>query len=404
MGRHLALAALLAAWIVPTSVPAWGQETPREFDVVATDLEFPTNVAVASDGRIFFTEKNTGRVRIIEDGRLRPRPFTTFDVYSSGEAGLLGVALDPAFPDEPWVYLYYTTFEDGRLVRVRAEGNQGGEMETLVSGIPSATFHNGGDLAFGEDGTLFLVLGDHGIEAEAQEPNATGGRIMRVNPDGSIPEDNPLGAQNLTYSLGHRNSFGLCVDPQTGTLWETENGPSSNDEVNRIEPGGNYGWPGVLGAEGESGFIDPALDIPEIIVPTGCAFHAGAGPGSEVTDALYFGDYLGTLHRVRLSEDRREVEADETLLSGLSPIIDVHRGPDGRLYVATSVSILAGPRETEPSPSPVPSPSPSVAPTATAATPVAQPPAGGGGGAFPWILGGAGVVVLAGLFLLIRRR
>ncbi len=402
MGRRLVLAALLAAWLVPT--PARGQETTREFDVVATDLEFPTNMAVAPDGRIFFTEKNTGRVRIIEEGQLLPRPFTTFEVYSSGEAGLLGVALDPAFPDEPWVYLYYTTFEDGHLVRVRAEGNQGGEMETLVSGIPSATFHNGGDLAFGQDGTLFLVLGDHGIEAEAQEPNGTGGRIMRVNPDGSIPEDNPLGGQNLTYSLGHRNSFGLCVDPQTGTLWETENGPDSNDEVNRIEPGGNYGWPGVLGAEGESGFIDPALDYPDIIIPTGCAFHAGAGEGSEVTDALYFGDYLGTLHRVSLSEDRREVEEDEALLSGLPPIIDVHRGPDGRLYVATTVSIMAGPTETEPPPTQEPSPSPSAPPTTTPASPAPSPAEGEGGGALPWVAAGVGIAALAGLFFLLRRR
>jgi glucose/arabinose dehydrogenase len=403
MGRSLALAAFLAAWILPGFVPAWGQETQREFDVVASDLDFPTNVAVSPDGRIFFTEKNTGRVRIIEDGRLRPRPFTTIPVYSGGEAGLLGLALDPAFPDESWVYLYFTTFEHGRLVRIQAEGNEGGRTEILVDGIPTASFHNGGDLAFGQDGTLFLVLGDHGIDEEAQDPNATGGRIMRVDPDGSIPEDNPFGARNLTYSLGHRNSFGLCIDPQSGTLWETENGPSSDDEVNRIEPGGNYGWPLFLGSGSDEGFIDPALPIPEIIVPTGCAFFAGAGAGSELTDALYFGDYLGTLHRVTLSGDRTRVEADDAVVTGLSPIIDVHRGPDGRLYVATTVSILAGPRETQPTTSPSPSSSPSAPATPTAA-PGPRTAADDGGGALPWILGGAAVAALAGLFLLIRRR
>jgi glucose/arabinose dehydrogenase len=401
MRRALAFAAL-CMFLVHCEA-AKGQAA-GEFEVVASDLEFPTNVAVAPDGRIFFTEKNTGRVRIIENGRLRPRPFATIPVYAGGEAGMLGLALHPEFPDEPWVYLYYTTPEDGRLVRVRAEGNEGGRMETLLDGIPTASFHNGGDLAFGLDGTLFLVLGDRTDESLAQDPDSTGGKILRFNPDGSIPDDNPFGGSNPGYSMGHRNSFGLCVDPQTGTLWETENGPSSDDEVNRIEPGGNYGWPLFLGPGSDEGFIDPVLPIPEIIVPTGCAFFGGAGPGSELTDALYFGDYRGTLHRVTLSGDRTRVEADDALLTGLSPIIDVHRGPDGSLYVATTVSVLAGPQETEPSPSPAPSPSPSVAPTATAATPVPRLPADDGGGALPWVLGGAGVAALAGLFLLIGRR
>jgi hypothetical protein len=154
------------------------------------------------------------------------------------ETGLLGVAVDPAFPDEPWVYAYYTgTDVMNHLVRIRAEGTAGPRSRPLLDLLPAtAGWHNGGDLAFGPDGKLYVSVGDGHDGSRSQDPNGIGGRILRLNPDGSIPDDNPLGPGNPTFALGIRNSFGLCFDPETGELWETENGPTEWDEINLIGP------------------------------------------------------------------------------------------------------------------------------------------------------------------------
>ena len=169
-----------------------------------------------------------------------------------------------------------------RLARIRAD-DLAAPPEALLDALTTEHgYHNGGDLVFGGDGKLYVAVGEVHEAERAQDPDDLGGKILRLNPDGSTPSDGPFGPENAAYSMGHRNSFGLCVDPSTGDLWETENGPGSDDEVNRIEPGGNYGWPDQLGPGGEPAFIDPVLDFPEVIVPTGCAVWQGD---------LYFGAY-----------------------------------------------------------------------------------------------------------------
>ena len=190
-------------------------------------------------------------------------------------------------------------------------------------------YHNGGDIVFGGDGKLYLSVGEVHEAERAQDPNDIGGKILRLNPDGTVPSDNPFGAGNPAYSMGHRNSFGLCVDPSNGDLWETENGPGSDDEVNLIEPGGNYGWPDQLGPGGEPAFIDPVLDFPEVIVPTGCAVWRGD---------LYFGAYgTGLLYRLPLppASDAHAVVVND-MGAGVT---DLEVGPDGDLYVATTDAI-----------------------------------------------------------------
>lgn len=356
-------------------------------------LDFPTNMAFAPDGRLFFTEKDTGRVRIARDGRVLERPFTEVPATNEAESGLLGLALHPAFPDEPWVYLYFSSRRNGNnvLVRVRAEGDRGGERERILLALPVSPYHDGGDIAFGPDGKLYAVVGEAHDPPRAQDPNDLGGKVLRLEPDGGVPDDNPVAPGNPAFSLGHRNSFGLCFDPESGALWETENGPSEHDEVNLVLPGANYGWPEVLGPAGDERFVDPAIDFPEIIVPTGCAFYPHPHLGRRSEGALFFGDFNGTLHRAILGDQRTAVRRHAPYLQGLGGITDVAVGPDERLYVATTDRILRLPEAVpEPAPTtPAPGPSPSPAPP--------PPPEEEQEGGVPlgWILGGAAVAAVA---------
>jgi glucose/arabinose dehydrogenase len=317
---------VLAAAPSPTPVTMTRPQT------YLADAAFPTNMAFAPDGRLFFTEKDTGAVRIIQDGRLLPDPFATFPVTEGGETGLLGIAIDPNFPTQPWVYftLSYKPTDMNRLLRAKAEGNGTRQVEPVRDLLSAqAGYHNGGDIAFGPDGKLYVTVGEVHDETRAQDPNDIGGKILRLNPDGTVPDDNPLGTDNPAYSMGHRNSFGICFDPATGDLWETENGPDSHDEVNRIEAGGNYGWPDQLGPGGAPTYIDPVLDFPAILAPTGCAvWH----------NELWFGDIGGGLHRYPLPIDPAEPQGGlvTTLPSGVT---DLEVGPDDALYISTMDSI-----------------------------------------------------------------
>jgi len=319
---------------------------------LAGDLDFPTNLAVAGDGRVFFTEKDTGLVRIIKNGRLLPDPFATLDVVPGAERGLLGVALHPEFPEEPWVYVVYSDATDGmnRLSRIRANGDVGVEVQPLLDLVPATSgYHNGGDLTFGRDGTLYVTVGEAHETERAQDPGDVGGKVLRVAPDGSIPADNPFGPDSPVYSLGHRNSFGICADPESGAVWETENGPSSWDEINRIEPGGNYGWPIHLGPGGPPAFEEPVLAFEEIIVPTGCAVAGDRG-------GLYFGDFRGNLHRVVIpGQGGNDRSPEEDIVATFEEgITDVARGPSGELYVATRDSIWLIDARPTPSPTSIP--------------------------------------------------
>lgn len=399
MRRILALVAvtLTAAGLLAPPAPA---QEPR-FQTFADGLDFVTNMAFARDGRLFFTEKG-GQVRIIENGRVRSRPFAAVPVTATAEAGLLGIALHPRFPDAPWVYLY-SSGEDGRnrLLRIRADGNRGSRPRTVLDLLPVNAYHNGGDIAFGPDGRLYIIVGESHDQDRAQNPDDVGGKVLRLNDDGTVPRDNPFGSDNPVFSMGHRNSFGLCFDPRTGNLWETENGPESNDEINLIRPGGHYGWPQLMGSGGAPEFIDPEIVFPQVIVPTGCAFYPHAHLGKRARGTLFFGDFQGTLHQARLRPNRAGVLRDREYASGLPGITDVQVGPDERLYVSTAESIVRLPRripkQEEPPEEEPESPSPRAA----------IPPAGPEDGGAPWVpwavAGGIAAVAIPGLALLARR-
>ena len=367
--------------LVASAVPA---SAVVETEKIVDGANFPTNLAVAPDGRIFYTEKDTGQVRVVEDDQLLEEPFATFAITEKPETGLLGIALDPAFPREPWVYVLYSDVQTGHneLVRLRAEGNTGVDQESVLQLLSTeAGYHNGGDLAFGADGKLYVTVGEAHLPELAQDEDELHGKILRLNPDGSIPEDNPFGGDNPAYTLGHRNSFGICVDGGTDEIWETENGPSENDEVNRITAGSNYGWPKVSGPSDEEEFVSPVLNYPEIIVPTGCA---------AFNSKVLFGDFAGRLHAFDANNPVDTIA--DTLPAGIT---DVHATKDGVLYVSTQDAIYRV-KDLEVTLSEPDSPEPS-------ASAAAGSSGEGSTSTVAWITGGVALIlVLAGGFALRR--
>ena len=331
--RLVPLAVLLTAALAPSTARA-----QEGFEREVEGFGFAVNLAFAQDGTMFVADKDVGEIRIVRDGEILDRPFATLPVQVTvNETGLLGVAVDPAFPGEPWVYAYYTgTDVMNHLVRIRADGDRGTEIQPLLDLLPAtAGWHNGGDLAFGPDGKLYVSVGDGHDGSRSQDPNGIGGRILRLNPDGSIPDDNPLGPGNLTFALGIRNSFGLCFDPETGELWETENGPNEWDEINLIRAGGNYGWPEHLGPGGDPEFVPPVLAFQDPIVITGCA-------GSVADGGLFFGEgYSGNLRRMVLpgsgADDTTPV--DEVVGTFDGGVTDVELDADGSLWVVTPTAL-----------------------------------------------------------------
>jgi glucose/arabinose dehydrogenase len=377
----------VATFVIATALaaPAAAELESRPF---LDDLAFPTNMAFLPDGTLLFTEKETGNVRVVTPGgALIDRPFITLAVIPDAERGLLGIAVHPDFERDPWVYLYRSDPADGlnRLVRVRADGLVAeAQPETLLDGLSAvAGYHNGGDLAFAADGSLFVALGEAHESDRAQDETDLGGKIVRLTASGGVPPDNPFGPDNPVWSIGHRNSFGLCVDPATGTLWETENGPDVDDEVNVIEPGGNYGWPAVTGISDDDEFIDPLLVFRDTIALTGCAVVGGD---------LWFGSFDGRLWRMPASADAA-AEAEE-IARFPAGVTDVLLGPDGALYVATADSIWSLRLDAASGSTPAPTPTRSDPPSATLSPQVVA--TSDGGDAWRPGIAIAALVVLAG--------
>lgn len=312
---------------------------------LAEGLEWPVSFAFAADGRIFFNERLTGRIRVIEGGQVVEASVANVTVVTQGEQGLLGLALDPAFPVRPWIYIYHTYAnaslgrDANRVVRFWA-GAGGPRSEVLLDPIPAALIHNGGQLGFAPDGTLFVTTGDAGVPGAAQDNRSLSGKVLRIHADGTVPPDNPI-AGSPVYSLGHRNVFGLAFHPLTGRAYVSENGPTSDDEVNALAAGRNYGWPLVTGAAGDPRFVDPVVTYPEVIAPTGLAFYTGA----EAIDwwgNLFLGDWnRGVLQRIVLAPPAFDrVLANETIDDvGPGGILDLEMSPDLRLHFSTPEGI-----------------------------------------------------------------
>jgi glucose/arabinose dehydrogenase len=323
---------------------------PYTQEVLASKLNVPWDMDIASDGRIFFTERG-GLVRVIEKGKLLEQPAYKFEKPFSqkGESGLLGLVLDRDFANNHILYIYHSYEEAGetrnQVLRMTESSNQLKLDKVLIDNLPGAQNHDGGRVKIGPDGLLYITSGDAGKSSMAQDVSQLGGKILRIHTDGSIPKDNPF-PDSPVYSLGHRNPQGLAWHPVTGKLFSTEHGQSAHDEFNLIESGANYGWPLIEGDVSEVAVKDKSklgpgtLKLPlahsgdETWAPSGITFITkGPWQGN-----LLAANLRGTqLLRVVLGSDQQSIQQLMPLFKGeLGRIRNVMEGPDGSIYIMTN--------------------------------------------------------------------
>ena len=303
--------------------------------VIAESLVVPWAIAFLPDKTMLVTER-PGRVRFVDaKGSLDASPVVTVpEAVEIGEGGLLGIALHPDFSANRWVYLYYTYAGSGnntfnRVVRMTYKDKKLINEQIIVDEIPGAANHNGGRIKFGPDKYLYITTGDAQNPSQAQVTNALGGKILRVTDDGKPAPGNPF--NNLVYSYGHRNPQGLAWDDR-GQLWSTEHGPSGsqtgNDEVNKIEPGKNYGWPEIQGDQKKEGMEKP-------VVNSGFATTWAPAGAVIISGSLFFSGLRGqALYQAKINDNPVIVNA--YFQNEFGRIREVVVGPDGMLYITTS--------------------------------------------------------------------
>ncbi len=314
---------------------------------VATDLDTPWEILWGPDSWLWVTER-PGRISRInpETGEQRTLAVLS-DVYEQGESGLLGMALHPNFADSPHVFVAYTWREGSqileRIVRFTYDGSVLGDMRVLLDRIPGATIHDGCRLLILPDRTLLVTTGDANVASRAQDLQSLSGKVLRLRLDGTIPDDNPFPGSPV-WSLGHRNAQGLAW--HEGILYSSEHGPNSDDEINIIERGRNYGWPDVMGycdspTEAEfcrtNAVAEPIAVWTPTIAPCGLTYYAG-GQIPQWENSLV----LTTLKASRLivltlDSTRRRVMSQQQYLAGqLGRLRCVCVSPDGRVFLGTS--------------------------------------------------------------------
>ena len=354
IARALAVAGLVAAALGAAGSDAAGAVALPDgvrVETVVADANFPVAMAWAPDGRLFYTEKS-GRIRIVEDGVLRDEPFASIEVDDFFERGLLGIAIDPNFSANGYVYTYFTHPEpvSHRLVRYRDEGGLGVEPVVLLDVVnpTGAGNHNGGNIHFGPDGLLYVTIGENAAPAFSQRLDTPLGKILRIRPaDGSAPPDNPFyddgdpqsGNDDRIWAWGLRNSFDFAFHPSTGEMFATENGPGCDDEINRISSGSNYGWrPGSPCSDPHSGFVPPLWRFSTPIALTGVTFANGATIPGVQGDMFVCAWNTSALMRFSATDASfRELTGFETWDAPCQT--DVTVGPDGALYVSDQTTI-----------------------------------------------------------------
>jgi glucose/arabinose dehydrogenase len=316
----------------PESTTANAGPVRVETSVVATGLEAPWGLVFTPGGEALVTERDSGRLLSV-DASGGVEELQTLPAGGVGEGGLLGLALSPDYERDGLIYVYYSTDTDNRVVRFR----EGEDPEPILTGIPVNSFHNGGRIAFGPDGNLYAGTGDAGDRPSSQDTNSLAGKILRLTPDAEVPEDNPF-PNNPLYSYGHRNVQGLTWDAN-GQLYASEFGQDTYDEVNRIVPGGNYGWPEVEGEGSEgSGFVDPIATF----FPTSEASPSGVEILKGGAIPQWEGDFFMAalrgqrLYRLDLDESGAVVDQEELLQGEAGRLRHIAQAPDGSLWVLTS--------------------------------------------------------------------
>jgi len=321
-------------------------------EVWVENLEIPWSLLFLPDGRALVSER-PGRIRLIREGKVEKNPYATLNVAHVGEGGLMGLAIHPTFPQKSYLYAMHTYRKDGglynRVVRLKDLGDRAEFERVLLDDIPGGRNHNGGRIAFGPDGHLYVSAGEIFKAELAQNLNSLGGKILRITEEGRIPDDNPFKGSPI-YSYGHRNPQGLSWHPETKDLFESEHGPSgeflrfAHDEINVIVKGGNYGWPEVVGAAGQKPYIDPIVVWKKTTPPSGMTFYKGALFPHLRNDLFVATLKSESLVRIKVKRENigyvvTRIErwfAEDHRDGKYGRIRDVVKGPDGVLYFLTN--------------------------------------------------------------------
>lgn len=314
---------------------------------VVENVEVPWSIAFTSPERMIFTER-TGKLRVVNNGQLSAEPLITFsEVSQTGEEGLMGLTLHPDYQNNKWIYvsLAYPRGNDlfVKVVRLIDAGDSARVEKVIVDSVPAARFHAGSALRFGPDGKLYITTGDGLDRNQAQNLNSLAGKILRVNDDGTIPVDNPFPNSRI-WSYGHRNPQGIDWHPLSLQLYSSEHGPTGfdgpggGDEVNRIQSGGNYGWPVVSHERTKEGMISPLVLYTPAEAPASGTFYDGSA-FPQFTNDYFIGALRGEgLLRLEFSDtDPNVIEEQEKLFGNeYGRIRAVTVGPDGYIYFSTS--------------------------------------------------------------------
>ena len=308
---------------IPQTTVSPKDQNPQ-MSIVVTNLEVPWALAFLPDESILVTERK-GTVKLVKDGQVS-KVALDIKVKQTGESGLHGVAIDPKYPQQPYIYLYYTYSAEGdnslneqvlssrnKVSKFTFNGVLLKNEQVLVDKIPGATIHDGGRIKFGPDGSLYITTGDASNPSLSQDKNSLAGKILRVK-DGKVE----------VYSYGHRNPQGITWDDK-GNLWETEHGNNATDEVNFIEEGKNYGWPTIVGDQNRVGMVSPKKQSgSNTWAPAGMAYHSGS---------LYFAGLRG---QALFQFNIESKSLKEHFKGEFGRIRDVILGPDNMLYITTS--------------------------------------------------------------------
>ena len=317
----------------PIPLPVPNSNTENDFvTILAENLDKPRAIAISND-RIFVTEKD-GAIRVIQNNTLLESPLATLRGADVFDGGLLGITLHPNFSSNHYMYVFLTYDEDGdlwnKILRITESENKLQNAEIILDKIPGSSFTNGGFLKFGPDEKLYIGTGTVSDASHLpQDLGSLSGKILRLNDDGSIPDDNPF-SNSPIYSLGHRNPQGMTWDDD-GNMFVAEFGPEKNDEINLILSGKNYGWPEQQ-CSGNEDFEDAVLCFDPSIEPGGILFYSGDLIDFE-SPFIMASMRAANLYQLDFEEG---LSSQKSILSGIGRVRDVVQGPDGSLYVITS--------------------------------------------------------------------
>lgn len=303
-------------------------------EIIAEGLQAPRSIDISKEGRIFISEKR-GSIRVVDNGTLLTEPVGDIKAENIGDAGLLGLTLHPNFTQNHLFYVYYTYSNStglfNKVLMLKESNNRIIDSKTILDGIPGNDYRDGGRIKFGLDGKLYVSTGDASIPELSQDLNSLAGKILRINEDGTIPQDNPF-SNSAVYAYGFRNAQGLAWAPNSGALYSSDQGGAGNDEINLISPAKNYGWPHEeCNSNGDDNrYTPPLVCFNPSLEPSGIAF--------AFSNKLGYQNHLivATLKGSHLRDIDFDSGSQNTILVGYGRIIDLVESEDGLIYVLTS--------------------------------------------------------------------